>query len=127
MKIINVLLISAIAGVLPAHAVDMNALNDEARGIAMNFGKTLKHELMQGMKLRMEDLLKRLMQLQYERSEFDFKRGNFRVRGDVVDVYLAYLDFGVRLEILGDTLTDVGFFDPLTTGTNEIPGHSLCD
>ncbi len=50
MKLINVLLISAIAGVLPAHAVDMNALNNEARGIAMNFGKTLKHELMQGMK-----------------------------------------------------------------------------
>ena len=50
MKLIKLLLVSAVVGVLPAHAVDMDALNSEARGIAMNFGKSLKHELMQGMK-----------------------------------------------------------------------------
>jgi excinuclease ABC subunit B len=80
-------------------------------------------ELKQGMKLRLEDLLKRLLQLQYERSEFDFKRGNFRVRGDIVDVYPAYLEFGVRLEILGDTLANVSFFDPLTG--NEVSFEGL--
>ncbi|HLC93894.1 MAG TPA: DEAD/DEAH box helicase family protein, partial [Patescibacteria group bacterium] len=71
-------------------------------------------ELKKGMKLRMVDLLKRLSQIYYERSEFDFKRGNFRVRGDVVDVYPAYMDYAVRLEIFDDTLSDVRYFDPVS-------------
>ncbi|MBI4100033.1 excinuclease ABC subunit UvrB [Candidatus Microgenomates bacterium] len=54
-------------------------------------------------------ILERLVDLQYERSEFDFKRGTFRVKGDTIDIYPAYEDFGIRLE--NDTLTK---FDPLT-------------
>lgn len=50
MKIISMVLVSAIAGVLPAHAADTEALSKEARGISMNFGKTLKGKLMEGMK-----------------------------------------------------------------------------
>ncbi len=46
-------------------------------------------ELRKGMKLRLRDLLKRLNQIYYERSEFDFVRGTYRVRGDVVDIYPA--------------------------------------
>jgi len=71
-------------------------------------------ELRKGMKLRLQDLLKRLSQIYYERSEFDFKRGTYRVRGDVVDVYPAYIDFALRLEIFNDTLVDLQYFNPLT-------------
>ncbi|HSX39151.1 MAG TPA: excinuclease ABC subunit UvrB [Candidatus Saccharimonadales bacterium] len=70
--------------------------------------------LKKGMKLRISDLLKRLNQIYYERSEMDFKRSTYRVRGDVVDVYLAYQDYAVRLEILNDILIDISYFDPLT-------------
>lgn len=71
-------------------------------------------ELRKGMKLRMSDLLKRLSQVYYERSDIDFKRGTYRVRGDTVDVFPAYVDYAVRLEIFDDHLVDVTFFDPLT-------------
>ena len=74
-------------------------------------------ELKKDMKIRPADLFKRLSQIQYERSEFEFKRGTYRMRGDIVDVYPAYQDFAVRLEILDDTLIGVSHFDP-TTGNN---------
>lgn len=82
-------------------------------------------ELRQGMKLRMADLLTRLTQLFYERNETDFKRGTFRVRGDVVDVFPAYQDYAVRLEIFNDVLSYVGFFDPLTGETLNKKGLPL--
>ncbi len=71
-------------------------------------------ELRTGMKIRKSDLLKRLSQIYYERSEYDFHRGTFRVTGDVIDVYLAYEDEGLRLEISDDVLVDMNFFEPLT-------------
>ncbi|MFC1722298.1 excinuclease ABC subunit UvrB [Patescibacteria group bacterium] len=71
-------------------------------------------ELKKGMKLRLKDLLIRLSQIFYERSEMDFKRGTYRIRGDVVDVYPAYLDFAVRLELFDDSLVNISYFDPLT-------------
>ena len=74
-------------------------------------------EVRKGMKLRLHDLLKRLSQIHYERSEFDFKRGTYRVRGDVIDVYPAYVDFALRLEIFDETLVDLQYFNPLT-GSN---------
>jgi excinuclease ABC subunit B len=71
-------------------------------------------ELRTGMKLRMADLLMRLSQIYYERNEFEFKRGAYRVRGDTVDVYPAYVDYAVRLEILDGVLVSIDFFDPIT-------------
>ncbi|MEK7595185.1 MAG: excinuclease ABC subunit UvrB [Patescibacteria group bacterium] len=71
-------------------------------------------ELRVGMKIRTVDMQKRLSQIYYERSDFDFKRGTYRVRGENVDVYPAYDDFCVRLTVLDDKLTDIGYFDPLT-------------
>ncbi len=71
-------------------------------------------ELKEGMKLRQLDLLKRLDQIHYDRDEYDFKRGTYRVRGDVIDVYPAYLEYAVRLELFGDNLANISFFDPLT-------------
>jgi excinuclease ABC subunit B len=71
-------------------------------------------ELRKGMHLRKVDLIRRLMQTYYERSDFDFKRGTFRVVGDTIDVYLAYAEYGVRLEVLDDILVSLSYFDPLT-------------
>ncbi len=71
-------------------------------------------ELKKGMKIRQRDVLTRLNQIYYDRSEMDFKRGTYRVRGDVVDVYPAYMDYAVRLEFFGDILAEIDFFEPLT-------------
>jgi len=71
-------------------------------------------ELKKGMKLRQVDLLKRLSQIYYDRSEMDFKRGTYRVRGDVIDIYLAYVDYAVRIEIFNDQLANLSYFDPFT-------------
>jgi len=71
-------------------------------------------ELRKGMKIRLQDLLKRLSQIHYERSEFEFKRGTYRVRGDVVDIHPSYVDFALRLEIFNDVLVELSYFDPLT-------------
>jgi len=71
-------------------------------------------ELRKGMKLRMLDLLTRLSQIYYERTDMDFKRGTYRVRGDIVDIFPAYQDQAVRLELLDDVLIGITYFDPLT-------------
>jgi excinuclease ABC subunit B len=83
-------------------------------------------ELKSGMKLRLMDLLKRLDQLHYERNEFDFKRGTYRVRGDIIDIFPAYQDYAVRLEVFDDALVSVNHFDPLTGATIDrsmLPGE----
>lgn len=56
----------------------------------------------------------RLAQLQYERSEFDFKRGTFRQRGNSIDIYPAYEDVGYRVTHEGGIATSITKFDPLT-------------
>jgi len=71
-------------------------------------------ELRAGMKMRMTDLLMRLSQIYYERNEFEFKRGTYRVRGESVDIFPAYVDYGVRLEVLDSVLMSIDFFDSLT-------------
>ena len=82
-------------------------------GSPVEYGK-VAIELRIGMKIRKIDLLKRLEQTYYERSDYDFKRGTYRVVGEVIDVYPAYQDFGLRLEILNDILVKISHFDPLT-------------
>lgn len=71
-------------------------------------------ELKVGMKLRPTDLLKRLSQLYYERNEFEFKRGTYRMRGDIIDVYPAYLEYGVRIELFDNNLVSLDIFEPIT-------------
>lgn len=62
----------------------------------------------------LKDVLKRLTELQYERSEFDFKRGTFRLRGERVDIYPAYEDFAYRLNFKNSQLLSFEKIDPLT-------------
>ncbi len=62
-----------------------------------------------------EEVLKKLVEIQYERSDYDFHRSSFRVRGDVVDIYPAYEDYSsVRLTFFGDAVESIQEIDPLT-------------
>ncbi len=64
-------------------------------------------------KMKREDFLKRLVELQYERSHIEFERGTFRVRGDVVELYPSYQDQAYRFEFWGDEVDAVYTIDPL--------------
>ncbi len=70
-----------------------------------------------GEQLERNDLLKRLVELQYERNDVDFRRGKFRVRGDVVEVHPADEEFAYRIEFFGDDLDRIDIIDPLTSET----------
>ena len=58
-------------------------------------------------------LLQKLVEIQYERQEADFKRGGFRVRGDVVEVFPSYADFAFRIELADDLVGKITAVDPL--------------
>ena len=70
-------------------------------------------EIKKGMKLRLQDLLVRLSQTQYQRNDLDFKRGTFRLKGDVLDIFPAYSDIPVRVEIFEEKVEKIYFFDHL--------------
>jgi len=59
-------------------------------------------------------ILRKLVEIQYERNDYDLKRGTFRVRGDVVEIIPAYEDVGVRIELFGDEVESISQIDPLT-------------
>ncbi|MEW6052865.1 MAG: excinuclease ABC subunit UvrB [Nitrospirota bacterium] len=62
-----------------------------------------------------DELLRKLVEMQYVRSDSEFKRGTFRVRGDIVEVHPSFsLDRGVRIEFFGDDIDALHEFDPLT-------------
>jgi excinuclease ABC subunit B len=67
-----------------------------------------------GEKIARNALLHKLVDALYSRSEVDFQRGNFRVKGDTVDIFPAYADIAVRVVFLGDELEEISNFDPLT-------------
>ena len=67
-----------------------------------------------GREMDRDELLKRLIELQYSRNDLDFKRGTFRVRGDVVELFPSYEEFAYRVEFFGDEITDVTSVNPLT-------------
>ncbi len=66
-----------------------------------------------GMKIKREEFLQRLVELQYERVNIDFDRGVFRVRGDVVELYPSYQDKAYRIEFWGDEIDSIYTIDPL--------------
>jgi excinuclease ABC subunit B len=71
-------------------------------------------QLERGQKISREEILRKLVEVQYERNDLDFTRGTFRVRGDVVDVYPSYEEQAVRIELFGDEVDELVSFDPLT-------------
>ena len=66
-----------------------------------------------GMKIKRDDFLKRLVELQYERVNVDFERGSFRVRGDVVELFPSYQEQAYRIEFWGDEIDSISTIDPL--------------
>ncbi|HEX2341492.1 MAG TPA: excinuclease ABC subunit UvrB [Vicinamibacterales bacterium] len=73
--------------------------------------------LEQGQKIGREQILRKLVEIQYERNDHEFARGAFRVRGDIVEVYPSYEDTAVRIELFGDEVDALLSFDPLTGKT----------
>ncbi|HKY45865.1 MAG TPA: DEAD/DEAH box helicase family protein, partial [Pyrinomonadaceae bacterium] len=66
-----------------------------------------------GARMSRDVLLQRLVELQYERSDINFQRGTFRVRGDVVEIYPSYQDLAYRIELWGDEIDSLSTIDPL--------------
>jgi excinuclease ABC subunit B len=69
--------------------------------------------LEKGQSIAREPILRKLVEIQYERSE-DLRRGTFRVRGDMIEIYPPYEDSGVRIELWGSQIETIRRFDPLT-------------
>src|SRR5271155_1930083 len=63
-----------------------------------------------------DEMLLRFVDIQYERNDIDFSRGKFRVRGDVIELWPAYEEFGFRIELFGDEVETLAYIDP-TSGT----------
>ncbi len=80
-----------------------------------------------GQALDRDEFLKNLVNILYERNDIDFVRGRFRVRGDVVEVYPAYLDEeAIRVEFFGDEIDRVTAFSPLTgTSRSQLDGFTF--
>ncbi len=75
--------------------------------------------LEKGQKIRREDITKRLVEILYERNDFDFRRGTFRVRGDVIEVYPTYDENAYRIELFGDEIDSLSQIDPLFGSVRE--------
>jgi len=73
-----------------------------------------------GQDISRKKILEQLVELQYVREETDFRRGTFRVRGDIIDVFPAYEDFAYRLELDGSRLKRLSLIDPLLGTTKDI-------
>ncbi len=70
-------------------------------------------EIEKGKSIPRESILKRLTELQYERGDFGFYRGTFRVRGDIIDIFPAYEDIAIRVEQEGDVVKSIVKLDPV--------------
>ena len=66
-----------------------------------------------GMEIDRDAMLRKLVEIQYERTTFDLERGKFRVRGDVVEIFPSYDDVAVRVEMFGDAIETIAVIDPL--------------
>jgi excinuclease ABC subunit B len=69
--------------------------------------------LEKGQKIKREDITRKLVEILYERNDGDFRRGTFRVRGDVIEVFPTYDDMAYRIELWGDEVESLSQIDPL--------------
>ncbi|MCC7031775.1 MAG: excinuclease ABC subunit UvrB [Acidobacteria bacterium] len=70
--------------------------------------------LERGQRIGRDQILRKLVEIQYERNDVDFGRGTFRVRGDIVEVYPSYEEAALRIGLFGDEIDELVSFDPLT-------------
>ena len=76
--------------------------------------KMLLH-VVQGDRVNRDDLIRRLVEIQYTRNELEFLRGTYRIRGEILDVFPAESDqFAIRIELFDDEVDSIRWFDPLT-------------
>jgi excinuclease ABC subunit B len=73
---------------------------------------TLK--LKTGDEIERNDMLRNLVKMQYARNDFDFKRGTFRMRGDAIEIWPAYKETAIRVELFGDEIEEISEIVPLT-------------
>ena len=88
-------------------------------GSPIEYGQAIL-ELKSGMKATFDAVLKILSKMFYERNDIEFKRGNFRVKGDTVDIFPAYLDLGYRVQFLGDRVEKISKLNPITGDVEEV-------
>ena len=69
--------------------------------------------LEKGQKIKREDITRKLVEILYERTDGDFRRGTFRVRGDVIEIFPTYDDMAYRVELFGDEVDSLSQIDPL--------------
>ncbi len=67
-----------------------------------------------GQEISREKILTRLIDMQYNRNDMSFERGTFRVRGDVIDIFPAYEDYFVRIELFGDEVEQISYLEPIS-------------
>lgn len=82
-------------------------------------------EIQPGMKTNRETIKERLVQLQYDRNDWDFKRGTFRIRGNIIDIYLSYDQPPVRVTIEGELVKALETIDPMTGEVQEAVPFAL--
>src|SRR5215471_17232325 len=70
--------------------------------------------LQKGQRIERDDILRKLVEIQYERNDVEFGRGAFRVRGDIVEVVPSYEEHALRIGLFGDEVDELAWFDPLT-------------
>jgi excinuclease ABC subunit B len=70
--------------------------------------------LEKGQQMDRDQILRSLVEIQYERNDHEFARGGFRVRGDIIEIYPSYDDVGLRVGLFGDEIDEIVSFDPLT-------------
>ncbi|MCX5712593.1 MAG: excinuclease ABC subunit UvrB [Candidatus Omnitrophica bacterium] len=67
-----------------------------------------------GDKLSRDSLIQKFIQIQYERNDYEFKRGKLRVRGDTLEIYPSYQEKGLRIEFFGDKIENIDEIDPVS-------------
>jgi excinuclease ABC subunit B len=83
--------------------------------------QALVQQVQVGMQLSRDQLLSRLVDLQYSRNDVAFERGQFRVRGDVVELRPSWTEDGLRIEFFGEEIERLSRFEPLTGERTEAP------
>src|SRR6476620_835631 len=67
-----------------------------------------------GQRIDRDQILRKLVEIQYERNDVEFARGTFRVRGDIVEVVPSYEEHALRIGLFGDEVDELAWFDPIT-------------
>ena len=71
-------------------------------------------QIKKSLQINRKEFFRKLVNIHYSRNDAVFERGTFRVHGDIIEIYLAYEDIGVRLEMFGDIIDSISRFNPLT-------------